>query len=175
MVGETVQFKPYGTPPPFDFDDYKDTFDLWHEKWKIFLTLSTINTSVPPGERKSYRATTLKSCLSTTALQAVLSMGLTDAELIDDEAIIKKLREKCNSGRNKHVWRQRFATCKQRANQSIEDWLCELRDLARKSDFASDCCNGCEPTRILGQLITGVFGTRTAEKCSVRATSLLWH
>jgi len=84
-------------------------------------------------------------------------MGLTADELDDDEAIIKKLKERCNSGRNKHVWRQRFATSKQRSDQSIEDWLCELRDLARKSDFESDCCNKCEETRILGQIVTGVF------------------
>ena len=150
-------FKPFGTPPPFDFDDYKDSFAIWEEKWKIFLDLSTINTALPAGERKEYRASTLKSCLSTSALQAVLSMGLTEDELKDDKEIVAKLKERCNSGRNKHVWRQKFATSKQRSNQSIEDWLCELRDLATKSDFSSDCCHRCEETRILGQLVTGVF------------------
>ena len=36
-------FRPYGTPPPFDMDDYKDSFEIWHAQWDIFLELSTIN------------------------------------------------------------------------------------------------------------------------------------
>ena len=72
-------FKPFGSPPPFDFDDYKDTFDIWKEKWSIFINLSTIDTALPVDDCKRYMASTLKSCLSTPALQAVLSMGLTAA------------------------------------------------------------------------------------------------
>jgi hypothetical protein len=32
-------FKPYGSPPRFDLDEYKDSFELWHQQWKIFLAL----------------------------------------------------------------------------------------------------------------------------------------
>ena len=34
-------FKPYGKAPPFDLDEYNDSFELWHKKWTIFLSLST--------------------------------------------------------------------------------------------------------------------------------------
>jgi hypothetical protein len=54
------------------------------------------------------------------------------------------------------VWRQQFAAKTQGVQQSADDWLCELRDLARKCEFATDCCANCEKTRILGQLIFGV-------------------
>ena len=151
-----IGFKPYGSPPQFDFDEFKDTFELWHRKWNIFLALSTIDSVLPEADRPLYKANTLLSCLSTSSLQTVLSMGLTDANLKDHEEIIKRLRERCNAGRNCHVWRQKFASHKQRADQSVDDWLCELRDLARKSDFGSDCCAACEPTRILGQVVYGV-------------------
>ena len=66
------------------------------------------------------------------------------------------MKERCNAGRNCNVWRHKFATSKQRNNQAIDDWLCELHDLARKCDFTKDCCNKCENTRVLGQLIFGI-------------------
>ena len=151
------QFKPFGTPPAFDIEEYRDSFDIWQKKWEIFITLSTINTALPQADRKLYKAHTLLSCFSTATLQAVLSMGLTEDELRDDDAVIKKLKERCNAGRNSHVWRQKFAQCKQRENQAVDDWLCDLRDLARKCNFTEDCCNNCETTRILGQIIAGVY------------------
>ena len=153
---EPKGFKPYGKPPAFDFDDYKDTFEVWKTKWDIFLTLSTINTSLPVAERPKYKAQTLLSCLSNSTLQAILSMGYSEDDLSNHETIITRLKERCNAGRNCNVWRHKFATSKQRNNQAIDDWLCELHDLARKCDFTKDCCNKCENTRILGQLIFGI-------------------
>jgi hypothetical protein len=149
-------FKPYGKPPPFDLDEYKDSFELWHKKWTIFLSLSTIDSALDAGQRAVYKAHTLLSCLSTDTLQAVLSMGLTDTQLDNHTVIIDHLRTRCNAGRNRHVWRQQFAAKTQGVQQSADDWLCELRDLARKCEFATDCCANCEKTRILGQLIFGV-------------------
>jgi hypothetical protein len=83
-------------------------------------------------------------------------MGLTDAQLDDHKVVIGHLRSRCNAVRNHHVWRQQFSAKKQGAQQAADDWLCELRDLARKFEFETDCCARCEPTRILGQLIFGV-------------------
>ncbi|KZR99997.1 Uncharacterized protein APZ42_003910, partial [Daphnia magna] len=77
-------------------------------------------------------------------------------QLDDHTVVIDHLRARCNAGRNRHVWRQQFAAKKQGIQQAAEDWLCALRDLARKCEFATDCCASCEPTRILGQLIFGV-------------------
>ncbi len=37
-------FKPYGTPPPLDLGEYKDSFELWEKQWEIFLVLSAIDT-----------------------------------------------------------------------------------------------------------------------------------
>jgi hypothetical protein len=81
-------FKPYGTPPPFDLDEYKDSFELWHKKWTIFLSLSTIDSALDAAHRDLYKAHTLLSCLSTDTLQAVLSMGLIDAQLDDHTVVI---------------------------------------------------------------------------------------
>jgi hypothetical protein len=72
-------FKPYGSPPRFDLDEYKDSFELWHQQWKIFLALSTIDSVLEDGERPAYKTNILLSCLSKETLQSVMSMGLTDA------------------------------------------------------------------------------------------------
>jgi len=151
-----MAFKPYGKPPHFDLDEYKDSFELWEAQWEIFLDLSTINTALDAADRPKYKAQLLKGSMSKTTLAAILSSGMTAAELIDPAAIIAKLRERCNAGRNQHVWRQTFTQRKQRENEPIDDWLCDLRDLARKCEFAKDCCGDCEPTRLLGQVVFGV-------------------
>ncbi len=157
-------FKPFGKPPPIDLDEYKDSFELWHNKWTIFLRLSTIDLALDAGERFLYKAHTLLSCLSTDTLQAVLSMGITDTKLDNHTVVIDHLRARCNAGRNRHVWRQQFAAKKQGVQQSADDWLCELRDLARKCEFATGCCANCEKTRILGQLIFGVESDEVSVK-----------
>ena len=72
-------FKPYGSPPRFDLDEYKDSFELWHQQWKIFLALSTIDTVLDEDDRPAYKTNILLSCLTKETLQAVMSMGLTDA------------------------------------------------------------------------------------------------
>ena len=106
--------------------------------------------------RPAYKTNQLKSCLSTATLQAVLSAGLTAAQLADHLAINDFLRTRCNAGRNRHAWRHQFALCFQLPNQSADHWLCSFRDLSRKCDFGKDCYARFEPTRILGQLISGI-------------------
>ncbi|XP_046653821.1 uncharacterized protein LOC124344350 [Daphnia pulicaria] len=156
IVNPPRAFKPYGSPPPFDLEAERDSFGVWEEGWKIFLALSTIDEVLDAAARPAYKTNQLKSCLSTPTLQAVLSAGLTTVQLGDHEEIINLLRTRCNAGRNRHVWRHQFALCFQLPNQSADNWLCSLRDISRKCDFGQDCCARCEPTRILGQLISGV-------------------
>ncbi|KAI9549418.1 hypothetical protein GHT06_004650 [Daphnia sinensis] len=146
-------FKPYGSPPPFDLEAERDTFPIWEERWNIFIALSTIDEALDAALRPAYKTNQLKSCLSTPTLQAVMSAGLTAAQLKDHTAIIDLLRTRCNAGRNRHVWRHQFAVLYQLPNQTADNWLCSLRDVSRKCDFSQDCCANCEPTRILGQLI----------------------
>ena len=81
-------FRPYGTPPPFDMDDYKDSFEIWHAQWDIFLELSTINTALDPADQPRYKANILKSCMSKSTLTALLTSGMSAANLQDPDAII---------------------------------------------------------------------------------------
>ena len=83
------------------------------------MALSTINTSLPQADRSSYTANILLSCLSKPTLRAICSMGLSDIELDDPDIIIGKLCERCNAGRNCHVWRHQFAHRTQREKESI--------------------------------------------------------
>ncbi|KAI9550284.1 hypothetical protein GHT06_004923 [Daphnia sinensis] len=99
-------------------------------------------------------------------------MGLTDAEMGNHETVIQKLRESCNAGRNRYVWRQHFALSKQRANEAADNWLCDLRDLARMSEFTTDCCANCQPTRILGQIVYGVYDDEIRRKLREQGATL---
>ncbi len=158
-------FKPYGTPPHLDLEEFKDNFEIWHQQWKIFLSLSTINTALPQAQRPEYIANILLSCLSNATLKAVFTMGLSATDLVDADVIIKKLQERGNAGQNCHVWRQQFAYLVQRDSESVENWLGDLRDIARKCEFEKDCCAACQNTRLLGQIVFGVttrcvFGAR---------------
>lgn len=99
-------------------------------------------------------------------------MGLTDNQLDDHTVFITHLRARCNAGRNRHVWRQQFASRKQGAEQAADDWLCELRDLARKCQFTQDCCDNCEPTRMLGQIVSGVYNDEVRVKLLEQGATL---
>jgi hypothetical protein len=165
-------FKPYGAPPPLDIEEFKDSFEIWHQQWNIFLTLSTINTALPQGDRPEYIANILLSCLSKSTLKAVLTMGLAAAELKDADIIIGKLQERCNAGRNCHVWRQKFSSRAQRDTESADSWLSDLRDLARKCEFEKDCCAACQNTRILGQVVFGVFDDEVRRKLLEQGATL---
>ncbi|EFX78758.1 hypothetical protein DAPPUDRAFT_245786 [Daphnia pulex] len=69
--------------------------------------------------------------------------------------MIKPLRERCNTGKNKRVWRQQFKSCTHRQGLSVDNWLCELRDLARKCEFET-CCNRCDAEQMLDQSLFGL-------------------
>ena len=53
------------------------------------------------------------------------------------------------------MWCQRFGNRVQKPNEVLEDWLYDLRDIARKCEFFADCCAKCETANILA-LILGV-------------------
>ena len=93
-----------------------------------------INEEVPGANRNKNIAITLLTCLSSEALRALTCSGLTDDQLNNHTHIITQLSNRCNAGRSCHVWGHLFAANKQAAHQSADDWLCELRDLARKCD-----------------------------------------
>ena len=50
--------------------------------------------------------------------------------------------------------RVQFSACMQ-GTSSADNWLCNLRELARKCEFHVGCCNNCEPDRLLGQIMVG--------------------
>jgi hypothetical protein len=88
IVNPPRAFKSHGSPPPFDLEAERDSFDVWEERWKIFLALSTIDEVLDAAARSAYKTNQLKSCLSTPTLQAVLSARLTAVQLGDHEEII---------------------------------------------------------------------------------------
>jgi hypothetical protein len=153
-AANTRPFRPYGTAPPFDMDDCKDSFEIWHAQWNIFLELSTIDTALDAADR--YKANVLKSCMSKSTLTVLLTSGMPSNDLQDPDKIITALRNRCNADRNCHLWRQQFSSRVQRDQEAIDDWLCDLRSISSKCEFGVDCCANCEPTRILGQLVFGV-------------------
>ena len=107
-------------------------------------------------------------------LQAVVCMGLNIAEMKDHEKIIKKMLGRCNAGRNRAVWpvwRQQFAARK-RENETAGNWICELRDLARNCEFAADCWTNCDPTRILAQIVFGVYDDHIHRKLLKKGATL---
>ena len=143
-------FEPYGTP-----------------KLKIYLKYGIFNGRFmwncrlsPPHFHSPINQSTwrdLLSVLSKPTLQFIFNLGLTQARVQSPTEIIDKLREHCSAGRNRHTWRLQFASMKQRENQSVDKWLNEVRIIAHKCEFASDCCSRCGPIRILEKFISGLF------------------
>ncbi|XP_032791630.2 uncharacterized protein LOC116928637 [Daphnia magna] len=85
-VANVRPFRPYGTPPPFDMDDYKDSFEIWQAQWKIFLELSTIDTALDAAERPRYKANGKKKKsgdVRSISVHSVTVGAVTVAELVD--------------------------------------------------------------------------------------------
>ena len=153
----TKQFKPVSQPPPLDIEAEKDTFNNWKTQWGLYIKLSTIDEAYQSAAgREECKATQLLTCMSANILNIVVNARLDDAAMKDSTLIIKYLEDLSNAGKNNHVWRQQFNSCVQRQGLSIDNWLCELRDLARKCEFETGCCHLCEPERMLGQIIIGL-------------------
>ena len=133
--------------------------------------MSTIETALPEPERPAYKKNILLSCLSKQTLASVINMGLSDEQMASHTEIIKKLRERRNAGRNKHVWRHQFAARKQRAGEPVDDWLCELRDLASKSTRAAQTAS---PRGSWGKSFTASPTTTSAVNCWRAVTPSLW-
>ena len=51
VYSSKLAFKPFGKPPLFDFEEYKDSFQLWYKKWEFFVSLSTIDTELEEDAR----------------------------------------------------------------------------------------------------------------------------
>ena len=107
-------------------------------------------------QRAAYKRNILLSCLSKQSLQTLLNMGLTAAEMNNVEIIIQKLTDRSNSGRNRLVFRRLIVQRVQRQGEWVDNWLCDLGELAQKCNFATDCCKACETTHNFGQVIHGV-------------------
>ena len=69
----TMAFRPYGSPPPFDLDEYKDSFESWEIQWNLFIQLSNIDICIETTAQAKYKAAILKTCLSRNTLTAVQS------------------------------------------------------------------------------------------------------
>ena len=108
--------RPYWTPPPFDLDEYKDSFEIWEHRWNLFLAISTIDTAL-----RGTSATEIPgNCASDLPFQSHVGfgpvIGLSPTQLQDPKSIIERLRSRCNAGRNCCVWRKTFAQWTQRSN-----------------------------------------------------------
>ncbi len=134
------RFKPYGKTPPFDLDEYKDSFKLWEKHWEVYLALSTIDSVLEANARPAYKKNVLLSCMSNQSLRTLLNKSLTADEMDNHGTIITWLKKRCNAGRNRHVFRRQFALRTQRQGEALDNWLCDLRDLAQKFNFGDDCC-----------------------------------
>ena len=154
MVRQPKPFKPHGQAPHFDLEAEKESFDVWKTQWDLFIALSTIKEVIPIAQQEKYMATLLLSILSPNTLKAV-SACLGDATMDSSTLIIKYLEERCNAGKNKRVWRQHFKSCTQRPSLTIDNWLCELREISRKCEFET-CCNKCETEQMLDQFLFGL-------------------
>ena len=97
-------------------------------------------------------------------LQVIFGSYLSAVHIEDPDEIIKILLTRWNAKRNNHVRRKIFQYRIQRQDKKVDDWLCNLQDLTKKTDFATGCCVNCEPARFLGQVIFGFHDDKNEDE-----------
>lgn len=129
---------------PEKFEMTGDTFrkwDLWKRQWKLF-ELATNFVSLIDDAGKNKRAAMLVTALGREILELLISLNISDKDMEDPDVIINKLDVHFKPRVNLAYERLIFNRRTQKPDETMEEFINELRRLSKSCDF------GCAQCRI---------------------------
>ena len=135
--------------PKLDLDvDRGADFKAWHQQWLAYRSLSGLN-----GESPAKQVQALQLCFSRDTLNIVDNLGLTADQRQDQAQIISALKAYVDGHVNESVERRNLRQRTQHVDETFDDFLVALRDLAKTCNF---CSNECLQKAIRDQIIEGL-------------------
>ena len=153
-------------PPILDITtDRGETFRLWKGRWDAFFLLSGLNKH---DANTQYAA--LITCLSDETLKVVTNLSLAPADKQNVEKIIEALSVHAQGQLNVIIERRAYNLRVQHENETFDDFLTDLRELAKTCDFCQhgDCMN----QRLRDSIVVGIKEGDTTEKLLEKSSTL---
>ena len=126
----------------FDISTQRERWNLWLQQWEVFLIISGIenlvtttdNADDPVKKRAKARCTmaALKQAFTIDTLETMNSLGLTDDQLQDHQAIIDAMTTHINGTSTPWVKRMELLSRKRQEGEAFDDFLASLRYTAGK-------------------------------------------
>ena len=151
-------------PPKMQADITLAKFKSWKATWLDFAKLSKMS-EMPEEEQRSL----LKSHLS-LEMRGVLEHVIVIDESIDKtpEAILDKIEDNIRKKRNVTVDLVAFDNRKQKPNETAENYLVAIKELAADANLTDshcpDCKKVCIERRLTARLISGISSEQTRQK-----------
>ena len=133
--------------------DRGELFAFWEQRWKDYALLSGL-TQQPIDVQMAI----LRSCFSDDTLKIVRNLS-SDAQKTPD-TVIDALRTHARGQVNVVMERRNFNLRSQHAGELFDDFVMDLRDLAKTCDF----CDACEESLIRDRVVVGIRDSDIAER-----------
>ncbi|XP_063634888.1 uncharacterized protein K02A2.6-like [Cydia splendana] len=115
-------------------------FNLRSGKWNTYISQLTAwfdITNVKPDTRVQY----LIAVVGTETLDLIIDLCYpAEPDTVSFDDIVSKVREHLSPKRSELAERMTFRACKQTADQSINEYLAQLKQLAKKCNFTGSTC-----------------------------------
>ena len=157
--------------PTFDIETEKDSFKEWKQQWEAFSFNSGLEAIVNADDKKRHTIMALREALSRETLRTVKNLQLTETQQNDPNLVINALERHIEGSVNEVVWRHRFFCRHRQPHEDFNDWLIELKDTARKCNFAR-CCNACQDLHIRDQIVVGIGDDETQQELLSKGSEL---
>lgn len=137
-------------PPPLELEgDMEENYNFFEGNWKTYA--SAIGMDGWPDTQNKQKASILLSVVGKDALKKYFNFELTAAERADPALVLTAIKAKVVRERNKFVDWFDFFSLSQEPTESIDNYLCRLKSLAKVCKF-----NALEDEMVKYKLATSI-------------------
>ena len=161
-VNATSHVTPFGSArvnPPniLKFEDSpQEEWELFKSHFEIYTTLTGLASQV-----KTYQSAMLLNCMGPKGIKIYKNLSFTPEEDQDDiQTIIKKFDQHIIGETNETYERYKFNRRSQKSNEKIDDYLHELREIAKACNF----CQCLYDSLIRDKIVIGINDNNTRKK-----------
>lgn len=123
-------------PPPLELEgDMEENYNFFEENWKTYA--SAIGMEGWPDVQNKQKASILLSVVGKDALKKYFNFELSAQERDDPELVLAAIKAKVVRERNKFVDWFDFFSLSQEPTESIDNYLCRLKSLAKVCKFGA--------------------------------------
>lgn len=122
-------------PPKFQVNDSANAYQAWRD-YKASLSVYFVAADLD-GASAERKVAILKYGLGPNHLKTFQGFGLSNADQKDYDTVVKAFEEHFEPKKLTKLYMKKFDSCVQKPNQSVADYITELRDIASFCDYGA--------------------------------------